>query len=290
MRPFGFKSGAILATAAFLCLPAGSSATDRALTPQLPADKVKLRPLVGPTPGLTAVANAIRLSSKSVSVQVKVLRSIAATGPVEVSVSFNSGAESERRTQTYTPARGANLVYDAREGDGNTRPMRLDISLRELVANGKSFSFSRTLTMTPLYDVRVSALRFQHFSPCDTVGKGDFELRMRLPDGQVRQTAKFKLGFNESRMVPEFRWSRHAVGTQANLHEPAMIFYEDDLGADYNPPVGWGPSLLPGRDKKYSFILDEGKVGPPGSPSGSTGCKAHISYLLVRKLLTFAAL
>ena len=123
----------------------------------------------------------------------------------------------------------------------------------------ESFSFSRTLTVTPLHDVLVAALRFQHFSPCETVVNGDFRLDINTPGGY--RTVKFKLGFNElnngARVSLVAACSRHASqpsGADRDLLRKRLQARHRLQNADWS-----GPSLLPGQDKKYSFILNEEK-------------------------------
>ncbi|MBM2846710.1 MAG: hypothetical protein HW407_2022, partial [Bacteroidetes bacterium] len=57
---------------------------------------------------------------------------------------------------------------------------------------------------------------------------------------------------------------------------------------EYVMPFGYSATaLVPGPTKEFSFVLNEQAIGPPASPSGSTGCKAHISYRIDRNLMKF---
>jgi hypothetical protein len=248
--------------------------------------------LLGPTPSLTAVANAIRVTSKSVSVNLRIPPNLlAVTVPVEVSVAYISPAQAQRRTETYNRTAGLTILYHEAEGDGKPRAVRLDITTRELVPNGKSFSISKQFTVTPLYQATISPLRFNMATKCDTVGKSDITFQWRRVGGQEVEQ-KFDLGFGETKMVNLFNEGRREFSTEANLREPVMRFDERDPtlpGSTYHPPFGYSDKpLVPGPTKEFSFFLDEGKMGPPPTQhSGSTNCKAHISYRIDRKLMTF---
>jgi hypothetical protein len=239
-----------------------------------------------PTPSLTAIRNAIRITSKSISVNLRLPPNLAVTVPVEISVAYNSPAQVQRLTKTYSSATGLTLLYREAEGDGKPRAMRLDISVRELVPNGQSFSFSKQFTLIPLYRAEISPLRFNMFTQCDTVGKSDITFRWRWPDGQLHEQ-KFDLGFGETKMVNLFSWVRLEFSTTANLGEPLVQFIERDFGKLVTPIGLPDTFLVPGPTKEFSFVLNEHANGPPASPIGSTGCKAHISYRIDRNLMTF---
>lgn len=240
-----------------------------------------------PTPNLNAVANAIRVTSRSLSVHVLIPANLPVTVPVEISIAYTFPVEYQRLTKTYNPATGLNFLNHGIEGDGNPRTMRLDITMSERVPNGKSFTFSNQLTLIPLYDVFISALRFYMRSQCDLVGKSDITFRWRTPEGLLR-IIEFKLGLQGVRDIPEFASSHREISTQANLTEPVVQFLERDPPPHfkYKPPID--PSrtfLVPGSTNDYSFYLSEGEKGPPGLPRYSSGCQAEIRYKISRTLL-----
>ena len=256
-----------------------------ATSPQGPLPQLKI---AAPTPSLTAVRNAIRVTSKSVSVNLRIPPNLlAVTVPVEVSVAYISPAQAQRRTETYKRTSGLTILYREAEGDGKPRAMRLDITMRELVPNGQSFSFSKQFTLIPLYQATISPLRFNMATKCDTVGKSDITFRWIYFNG-THGEQKFDLGFGETKMVNHFNSGRSEFSTEANLQEPVMQFFDRDFGT-YMTPIGrLGIPLVPGPTKDYSFFLDEGAIGPPPKQhSGSTKCKAHISYRIDRNLMTF---
>jgi len=242
-----------------------------------------------PTQSLTAIRNTIRVTSKSVSVNLRIPAGLPpVTVPIEVSVAYISPVQTQRQTRTYDRATGLVILYREAEGDGKPRSLRMDITLRELVPNGKSFSFSKQLTITPLYDVLVSRLDFFMGSACDLVGKSDITFVWMSPDDQ-RHTIKFKLGLGQGRGISDFG-SRHTeVSTQSKLVAPTMQFFERDLIPDFSfDPIRSGLPLLPGPAKQiFHFVLKAKATGPTGQLSFSSGCEAEIKYHINRSVMTF---
>ncbi|NOS78711.1 MAG: hypothetical protein HOP35_12275 [Nitrospira sp.] len=264
----------------------GIDIQERGILPGLVAPGASLQ-ITAPTPSLTAIRNAIKVTSKSISVNLRIPAKLPVTVPVEISVGYISPAQAQRQTKTYSPTTGLTLLYREAEGDGKPRAMHLDITVRELVPNGKSFSVSKQFTITPLYRAIISPLKFLMATQCDTVGKSDITFQWRYFDGTFSEQ-KFDLGFNETKMVNHFNSARSEFSTEANLKEPVFKFAERDIG-EYISPLGYsGTTLVPGPTKEFSFFLDEGAMGPPPKQhSGSTKCKAHISYRIDRSLMTF---
>jgi hypothetical protein len=267
----------------------GTDIQERGILPGAVAPGANFLPIPAPTPSLTAIRNAIRVTSKSISVNLRIPANLPVTVPVEVSVAYNSPAQTQRLTKTYSPTTGLILLYREAEGDGKPRTMRLDITVRELVPNGKSFSFSKQFPIIPLYDVTISSLDFNVvvLNSCELLGKADITLFWWSPDhagGQI----KFDIGSLETRNIKDFRWAGKEISTQANLVEPRVQFYDADFGSYTNLETPSFVALLrPGQPERYSFVLKAGDSGPPGSPSGSTGCRGHFVFHIARKLLTF---
>jgi hypothetical protein len=271
----------------------GTDIQERGILPGLAASGrlavpgATLQFLPPPTPSLTAIRNAIRVTSKSVSVNLRLPPNLNVTVPVEVSVAYNSPAQVQRLTKTYSPATGLTLLYREAEGDGKPRAMRLGITVRELVPNGKSFSFNMQFTITPLYQVDTTPLSFYMSSACDRLGKSEIRFEWFSPDRLIH-SEKFKLGLGERHLISHFSWRRKEIGTQANLKEPIVSFAEDDFGTYDVPNLGsQGTALVPGPTKQYNFFLNERASGPPGQPIFSSGCQAQIKYRIDRKLMTF---
>ena len=242
-----------------------------------------------PTPNLTAIRNALKVTSKSISVNLRIPPNLPVTVPVEVSVAYISPVQTRRVTQTYNSVTGLTMVYREAEGDGKPRTMGMDITVRELIPNGQSFSISKQLTIVPLYRASISPLKFQLATQCDTVGKSDITFRWIYFNG-TRSEQKFDLGFGQTKMVNHFNSGRREFSTEANLKEPVMQFFERDFAlARYTPPMDQPTvPLVPGPSKEFSFFLDEEVTGPPPTQhSGSTKCKAHISYRIDRSVMAF---
>jgi len=166
--------------------------------------------VTAPTASLTTVRNAIQVTSKSVSVNIRIAPNLPVTVPVEVSVAYISPAQTQRQTKTYNPATGLTLLYHEAEGDGKPRSMHLDITVRELVPNGQSFSSGKDLTIIPLYDVSLSQLRFAMLSACDLHGENDITLRWDSPDGRRRE-AKFGVAKHGEKVIRQFSWGHRGV-------------------------------------------------------------------------------
>ncbi len=124
--------------------PPAEEATDiqeRGLLPGLtapvaPSGTLQSTGSIAPTPSLNAIVQAIRITSKSISVNFRVPANVPVTVPIEISVSYNSSFRVQRLKKTYSPTTGLIISYREAEGDGRPRFMRLDITLRELVPNG----------------------------------------------------------------------------------------------------------------------------------------------------------
>ncbi|MDF0644455.1 MAG: hypothetical protein P0111_10515 [Nitrospira sp.] len=246
-----------------------------------------------PTPSLTAIRNAIRLTSKSISVNLRIPANLPVTVPVEVEVFYSSPFQSRILKRTYSPATGLTLSYREAEGNGEPRKMKVTITVRELVPNGQVTGLNKEFTLTPLYDVFVTDLRFVMALRCDSVGKSDISFRWYSPDRQ-RHEQKFKLGEGETKGITQFSWTRKEISTRANLVEPMMLFVESD--PSYFPPsydpVREGPSdipLVPGPTTKHHFLLKNEKMGPPGLQGavGGNACVAEITYTIIRALMPF---
>ena len=227
-----------------------------------------------PTASLNFVANAIKLSFPTTNtVDLSVPENPAITVPVEISVAYSTSGR--RLTETYKPATGTQIRYVDDLRDGLSRLMRLDIALRELIPNGKSFTFSTQFTMTPLFNVTVTPLKFFLYADCDTVGKSDIYLYWASPDGRDH-TTEFKMSGGQTREIAEFAWAARNVGL-ADLFEPGMRFNEKDPIGQFTPKgVGLINKLTPPTIKDFNYILYE---------DYDRLCKARITYRIVLTLL-----
>lgn len=227
-----------------------------------------------PTPTLNFVANAIQLSFPATNtVDLRVPENPVLTVPVEISVAYSTSGR--RLTETYKPTTGIQIRYVDDLRDGLSRLMRLDIALRELIPNGKSFTFSTQFTMTPRFNVTVTPLKFFLYADCDTVGKSDIYLYWASPDRR-NHTIEFKISGGQTREIPEFGWSARNVGL-ANLFEPGMRFNEKDPVGQFMPGgITLTRKLAPPTIKDFNYIVYE---------DYDKFCKARVTYRIVLTLL-----
>ncbi len=245
--------------------------------------------MTAPTSSLSAIQNAIRITSKSVSVNLRIPPNLPVTVPVEISVFFSSPFQSKILTQTYSSPTGVTLLYRDAEGNGQPRPMNVEITVRELVPNGQVSGIHKKLTITPLYDVAISNLRFTMASFCDRLGKNDITFVWLSPDG-LRREIKFDAAAHEEKVIPQFSWGHRGISTQTNLLEPSMQFFERDATPDlgFHPIRYSSTPLVPGAARQLmDFVLNEKASGPPGQPILSADCQTQIKYLISRKVMTF---
>lgn len=245
--------------------------------------------ITAPTLSLSAIRNAIQVTSKGVSVNLRIAPNLPVTVPIEVSVAYISPAKTQRQTKTYDTATGLTLLYHEAEGDGKPRPMHLDITVRELIPNGQSFSSSKDFTIIPLFDVSISNLRFTMASFCDRLGKNDITFVWLSPDRR-RHEVTFDAGAQEEKVISQFSRGHRQVSTQTNLVEPTIQFFERDVVPDFgfHPIRSSITPLVPGAAKQlFKFVLNEKATGPPGQPILSANCQAQIRYRIDRRLMTF---
>jgi hypothetical protein len=266
----------------------GIDSQERGVLPGLVAPNATVQ-ITAPTLSLSAIRNAIRVTSKSVSVNLRIAPNLPVTVPIEVSVAYISPVQTQRQTKTYNSATGLTILYHEPKGDGKPRPMHLDITVRELIPNGQSFSLSKDFTITPLFDVSMSQLRFTMASFCDRLGKNDITFVWRSPDGR-RHEVTFDAGAHEEKVISQFSRGHRQVSTQTNLVEPTVQFFERDVVPDsgFHPIRSSTTPLVPGAAiQLLKFVLNEKATGPPGQPIGSADCQAQIRYRIDRKLMTF---
>lgn len=266
----------------------GVDSHERGALPRLVVPNTPVR-ITAPTLSLSAIQNAIRVTSKSVSVNLRIPPNLPVTVPIEVSVAYISPAQTQRQTKTYDIATGLTILYREPNGDGKLRPMHLDITVRELIPNGQSFSLSKDFTIIPLFDVSISNLRFSMTSFCDRLGKNDINLVWLSPNGRRREI-NFDADTHEEKVIREFSWGHRGVSTETSLVEPSVQFFERDLipNLSFDPIRSSGTPLVPGAAKQlFKFVLNEKATGPPGQPILSVDCQAQIRYRIDRKLMTF---
>jgi hypothetical protein len=245
-----------------------------------------------PTPSLTVVANALILKMKSLTTVLTAPPNLPVTVPVEISVGYYPSAGNQRITQNYAVGTGNRVLYNDLEGDGNTRRLRLDITLRELQPGGPSFAISWPVDLDPLYDVSIGSLRFLLLSTCDLVGDSEIKLIWHSPDDQLHYSSFSVSPPHEGIHIPAFAWSQREVSTHRNFHEPNMVFYERDPSfGDFAPnPATSTIKLLPGKTQNFVYYLNERSAGPTIPPINlynHAKCWAQVTYNITRSLLTY---
>ena len=196
---------------------------------------------VGPTQNITKVANALQVKARSLTTQVTVAPGLALTQAVTISIAYISpvpGAP-ERLTQTYV-ATGNRFVWNDPEGNGQPRPVHLDITLTELKPGGGQYSYNvpGNLTLDPLYDVAVSPLNFQLIYGCAFAGSNIIKLRWYPPDQARFYETDFNAVNGERFSLNEFAWARSEVSAAANFRK-VSVWYDQFQQADalsFGPP------------------------------------------------------
>jgi len=131
------------------------------VTGQQPAVKDAGPRHVGPTPNITAVANALTVRAKSLTTLVKVLPGLALTKPVTITVNYSSPAGQNRISQAYETRNGNRLIYNDPAGNRYPRQLTMSITLTEDNPGGQPFTYSfppGKLTLDPLFDVSITPL------------------------------------------------------------------------------------------------------------------------------------
>lgn len=186
----------------------------------------------GPTDNITKVANAVQIRSKSLTTVVEINRGLAVTQPVELSIGYYSPAGSYRVSQTYSPSSGNRIVYNDREGDGQARQMRIDISFAEKKTVGRPYLFSiaKTVELNPVYSVAFGPLSFSLLNACDSVGKNEIRFMWRRPPDRRDYEMRFSLPSGKTQVIKEFAWSATEISASKKIQLPVFYFEESDPG------------------------------------------------------------
>ncbi len=244
------------------------------------------------TPSLTAIANQLQVTHKSVSVRVDVPGGLSLPVPVEVTAKVVVYGYSSPELKAIYGAGGVHLVHHMPDkpmipgGGSGALPYKamVHVTLQETGQAARSFSFPvREITITPLYDINVFNMSFQLVKGCDSWirGKSDIYFYWKTPAG-TRGQEIFKLNGGETRRFPAFDWFTKEK-KQADLLEPTFSFTESDALFDLidpNPMYGQPKQLLqvvPGRHRAEIDLKD----------ARGKGCTARVGYTIHRKLLTF---
>ncbi len=209
---------------------------------------------VGPTPDLTAVANAIQVQAKSLESLVTVAPGLALARPVAISIAYLSAwpTGNDRITQTYVSASGNRFLRVDLPGDSKPRKLHMDITLSEPKPGGGVYSFNvpTDVDLEPLYDVTISPLTFTLKDNCNInpLVQTEIDFYWYSPDKQKRKwTFDLKVGSKRSLVISDFAWKRDEVGASANLNPPVHIFRSVHT-VDLNDTWGFAPAFVPSRE------------------------------------------
>lgn len=241
---------------------------------------------VAPTPGLTLIANAIKLQSKSLTSVLVMPPGLRLSTPVDISVEYLSPASPRQIiTQAYGAETGNRFVRQDLEGDGKLRRQFMTITLTERTANGAGaqFTLNWQVDLDPLFNVEVSSLRFKLLNDCDWVGKSEIQLAWVRPDKSFG-TWNFSRRKGQLVTVSDFAWSGRAISAKSGLVQPYAIFKESDpcltmdcvfgLQRPFSPERDL-PPLVPGRTEAVTVIK---------TPKEGGSCRAEITYPIVYAL------
>jgi hypothetical protein len=226
---------------------------------------------------------------KSLTIQITVTPGLALTQPVTISIGYYSPAPNtfNRLTQSYMPSTGNRFLYNDAEGDGRPRRMHLDINLSEPNPGGQRYSYNVPVDrdLDPLYDVTIGALQFTLLNDCDRGTDSEIYLDWTPPDGGSK-TVSFNTRGGRMTTIDKFVWARAEVSASANLHTPAIGFWEKDtfLESGNQFVSGYPPSnvsLIPGKTQTSYFNLKErtGQI-----------CSAYVQYIITYLLRSYTAL
>ncbi len=155
--------------------------------------------------------------------------------------------------------------------------MRLDISLRE---GQTPYSFSRELTLSPLFLVEVGPLTLKSLNDCENFHQGQNDIRVDwISPDHNKHFVEFDLSAGQSHTVHPFVWRSTDVPVSSTLQKPQAVFREIDscsLGGCGFSTIIWGQTqnLMPGS----TFTVSEEQH------SGS--CRAWIDYTVNYTLMT----
>lgn len=247
---------------------------------------------VGPTADITAVANAISRSHKSLEIVVTVSPGLTLTNSVTISIRFiNSAGVPKVITQCYVASTGNRFVFHDIEGNGQPRRVGMQATLSQDKfrlgdAAGPSFTMPGPwyFDLDPLYDVSISPLRFKMTSKCDRVGDSEIKFMWYAPEKQYHAKS-FHTRKGRLVTIGEFAWARQEMSASANLLWPTWAFIERDSSILSTSPQVWDIpkqeyKLLPGSSGYVGRSLKEA--------SGQGGCYADIAFDMTIQVRKYA--
>lgn len=272
--------GATAPASRLVAPPTGPRPTTMALPPNY----------VGPTADITAVANAISCTHKSLTITCTVKPGLALTKPVIVGFGFmNSAGVSRIISQYYASSTGNQFVFNDIEWNGQQRRVGLNFSVIQDKLRPGDRGYSLTvplyLDLDPLYDITISPMQFTLLSGCALIGDDNIKFEWYSPDGPPMQSYSFRTRSGRITAINQFGWARAEVSRSANLHYPVFQFEDTDLLT--NPSSGaWlgiGPSDFP--------LLPPSPAGTRVETLGAFGadCSASVQWTLAYTLRRYGA-
>jgi len=257
--------------------PPATFAYSPTVTINMPLDTEEAPPCncAGPTPGLTILANAVRVRAASTSVVVFAPPHLQVTDPTQISVLFNN---SKRFTVNYDPAKGNSINFDYPVGDGKPYRTRVDISFLDKANTQVPAKYLPTVTIVPHFIVHMSPLKVTLAFDCDDLGTESEPVFMYNDDrGFVER--KYDMFGGDSRVINEFARDLTNITASGGYLLPDLFFTEND------DPIGFrgtGPAsssdtpLVPGDTRDVNVSLFNGKQD----------CRGDFHYSLIINAVT----
>jgi hypothetical protein len=196
---------------------------------------------VGPTPDITAVANAFSLQAKSLTTLIAFKTGVTTTKPVAITVDYSSPAAQYRvGPQAYDACNGNRYLYnDPISGPVGTagysvwglpRQIAITITLTEANTAGQPYAYSIPLkiNLEPLFDVSVTPMNFTLDNDCAWIGDSNLYFYWTSPDGKYHDK-KFSTSKGKLVTINEFAWSLQEASASGNVYWPQWAFHDTDF-------------------------------------------------------------
>ncbi len=228
-------------TAAVATMGTQTPTTGNSILAPLPTS-VSMGPnYVGPTPDITAVANAFSLRSKSLTTLIAFKTGATTTRPVAITVDYSSPAAQYRvGPQAYDTCNGNRYLYnDPISGPvgtagysiwGLSRQMAITITLTEANPAGQPYVYSIPLkiNLDPLFDVSVTPMNFTLNSDCAWIGDSNLYFYWTSPDGKFHDK-NFATQKGKLITINEFAWTVQEASASGNVYWPQWAFHDTDF-------------------------------------------------------------
>ncbi len=188
---------------------------------------------VGPTADITAVANAISCSHKSITITCTVKPGLALTKPVTIGFGFiNSAGVLKVVTQSYVASTGNQVVFN--DVESKVQPWRVvmnfTVSQDKLRLGDRGYSLTVPwwyFDLDPLYDITISPLQFTVLPDgCSYHESDSIRFEWYSPEG-AKHAYSFKTRVGKRITINEFAWAGTEVSASAGLKYPNDYQFED---------------------------------------------------------------